>query len=228
VLTLGIIETVAVVLLGVLVARLLRSHGDILRQLQPPAPGVGGPEDNARIGGPEDNARVGGSPVPISTGRSRVAGGAAPPDVAGVTPAGVGIALSPGRVGGHTLLAFLSSGCGACATFWQALAAPAHLGLPPDVRVVVVTKGPESEHPGELVGRLGPAVPLVMSTDAWANYDIPGSPYFVLVDGNAGRRVGGGGATRFDQVAELVRRAGADAGPPTCPAPTESERALAS
>jgi hypothetical protein len=50
-----------------------------------------------------------------------------------------------------------------------------------------------------------------MSTEAWADYEVPGSPFFVLVDGRSGRRIGEGVAHHFHQVAELVRRADADA-----------------
>jgi hypothetical protein len=49
-----------------------------------------------------------------------------------------------------------------------------------------------------------------MSTDAWTDYEVPGSPFFVLVDGDSGRRIGEGVANHFHQVAELVRRAEAD------------------
>ena len=50
-----------------------------------------------------------------------------------------------------------------------------------------------------------------MSTEAWGEYEVPGSPFFVLVDGPSGRRIGEGVANHFHQVAELVRRAEVDA-----------------
>ncbi len=46
-----------------------------------------------------------------------------------------------------------------------------------------------------------------MSSDAWNDYEVPGSPFFVLVDGRAGRRIGEGVAQHFAQIADLVRRA---------------------
>jgi hypothetical protein len=46
-----------------------------------------------------------------------------------------------------------------------------------------------------------------MSTDAWLDYQVPGSPFFVLVDGATGRKVGQGVASHVGQLAELVRRA---------------------
>jgi hypothetical protein len=50
-----------------------------------------------------------------------------------------------------------------------------------------------------------------MSSRAWDDYEVPGSPFFVLVDGRRGRRVGEGVARQFSQVVDLVRRARADA-----------------
>jgi len=204
VLGLVIIETAAVVLLGVLVVSLLHSYAVSLRQLESLSAADGGP---GQPGGAGPRIPNGSADASVSTPGGRGGPPANAPDVAGVTPAGEEIVVSPSGKGGHTLLAFLTSGWGSSATFWQALADPARLGLPPDVQVVVVTKGPESERPGALVGRLGPDVPVVMSTGTWGDYEVPGSPYFVLVDGNAGRRVGGGAARRIDQVADLVRRA---------------------
>jgi hypothetical protein len=53
---------------------------------------------------------------------------------------------------------------------------------------------------------------VVMSTEAWLDYQVPGSPFFVLVDGAAGRTVGQGVASHVGQLAELVRRAEHDRG----------------
>ena len=51
-----------------------------------------------------------------------------------------------------------------------------------------------------------------MSTDAWLDYKVPGSPFFVLVDGATGQKVGQGVASQVGQLAELVRRAEHDRG----------------
>jgi len=205
VLGLVIIETAAVALLGALVVSLLHSYAVSLRQLESVAAVEDGTADPDGPG-PRTPGRQADVTVRTPGARDERTAPSAP-DVVGVTPAGEEIVVSPTRKAGHTLIAFLTSGWGSSATFWGALADPARLGLPHDVQVVVVTKGPESESPGPLVGRLGPDVPVVMSTGAWGDYEVPGSPYFVLVDGYAGRRVGGGAARRVDQVADLVRRA---------------------
>jgi hypothetical protein len=75
-----------------------------------------------------------------------------------------------------------------------------------------VTKGPDREVPSEVRARTTGLVPVVMSTDAWLDYQVPGSPFFVLVDGATGQKVGQGVAGQVGQLAELVRRAEHDRG----------------
>ncbi|HLN16454.1 MAG TPA: hypothetical protein VK277_06820 [Acidimicrobiales bacterium] len=104
---------------------------------------------------------------------------------------------------------FLSSGCASCAGLWQALNRP-ELPFGPAIRLVVVTKGPEYESPAQVAASAPERIAVVMSTEAWNDYEVPGAPFFVLVDGEAGRRIGEGVASRLEQVAELVRRAEAD------------------
>jgi hypothetical protein len=111
-------------------------------------------------------------------------------------------------------LAFLSSGCVTCAEFWTSLQDPVSAGFPADLRVVAVTKGPEFEIPSEVARRAGGRVAVVMSTESWGDYEVPGSPFFVLIDGRAGRRIGEGVANRADQIAELVQRAWDEERPP--------------
>ena len=121
------------------------------------------------------------------------------------------MAVAPATSGGLTLLAFLSTGCASCAGFWESFRRPDSLGLPPGTRLVVVTKGPEREIAGEVAPLAAPGLRVLMSSDAWTEYEVPGSPFFVLVDGTSGRRIGEGVANQLAQVAELVRRAESDA-----------------
>jgi hypothetical protein len=194
-----------VALLAVLVAGLLRSHADILKALHDLGAGVGDPTLDGKSPEPATSGPLAiGPPLP----RERDATSA--PDVAGVTPEGDARSVAVGTAGGYTLLSFLSSGCSTCANFWTAFRDPATLGLPDGVRLVVVTKGPDLEIAGELRGRT--RLPVVMSTEAWREYEVPGSPFFVLVDGSTGRRIGEGVANHLPQVMDLVRRARVDAG----------------
>jgi hypothetical protein len=45
-----------------------------------------------------------------------------------------------------------------------------------------------------------------MSTEAWLEYEVPGSPFFVLVDGASGSTVGQGVAPNVEQLLDLIRR----------------------
>jgi hypothetical protein len=51
-----------------------------------------------------------------------------------------------------------------------------------------------------------------MSTEAWLDYEVPGSPFFVLVDGTSGSTVGQGVAPHIEQLLDLIRRAEHDRG----------------
>ena len=209
---LSVILGVVVVLLAVLVAGLLRSHADILKALHDLGVGVdetsAGPGESGHDhGGASASARP--VPVPFTMGPQLPAGrdATSAPTIAGVTPDGNALAVAPAGSGGLTLLAFLSTGCSSCAGFWESFRTPADLGLPAGARLVVVTKGAEREIPGEVAALAAPGLSVVMSSDAWTDYEVPGSPFFVLVDGTSGRRIGEGVANHFRQVAELVRRA---------------------
>ena len=201
-----------VLLLAVLVAGLLRSHADILKALHDLGAGVGDPagetHDHAHDGTAADMAQV-----PLTMGPTLAADrdSTSAPTLAGVTPEGGALAVAPATAGGLTLLSFLSTGCASCAGFWESSRQPERLGLPAGTRLVVVTKGPDREIPGEVAALAAPGLSVLMSSDAWTDYEVPGSPFFVLVDGTAGRRVGEGVANHISQVAELVRRAGVDA-----------------
>lgn len=187
----------AIALLGLLVIGLLKSHAEILRQLH--ELGAGRQEGDGHT-----------IPVGLASGASA---GTAAHDVAGRTPTGEAAAVAVVGVAHDTLLAFLSSGCLTCAGFWDALGAGGTTGLPAHMRVVAVTKdaGEESE---SAIRSLASGQTVVMSTQAWFDYEVPGSPYFVHVNGTTGRVSGEGTASTWDQVVSLVSRAAADASRP--------------
>ena len=47
----------------------------------------------------------------------------------------------------------------------------------------------------------------MLSSAAWQDYDVPGSPYFALVDGTNNRMVGSGTAANWDQMRNMLRTA---------------------
>jgi hypothetical protein len=166
------VETVLLVMLLVLVAGLLRSHAAILRRL-----------------GPEGSA----VPEPPRAPRADTTA----PEVAGTTLTGDAVKLALGT-SGPTLLAFLTSGCATCAAFWEALGEDR---LPPGVHTMIVTRDADRERPARLRALAPEGIPVVMSSQAWTDYDVPGTPYFVLVDG--GIR-GEGVATNWQGLASLI------------------------
>jgi hypothetical protein len=119
------------------------------------------------------------------------------PEIAGVTPTGDAIKLSLN--GAPTLLAFLSSGCTSCARFWGTLG---EHPLPHRLQPMIVTRGLDSEQRSKLRSIAPAAVPVVMSSEAWEDYAVPGSPYFVLVE--RGEIRGEGVATTWDALTSLV------------------------
>lgn len=209
-LALVIVSTFVVLVLGILVAGLLRSHADILRSLHELGAGVGDPM--ASDGATPVAATVAAPVTFAAPGPASSPALGAAPAVAGVTPSGDARAIAVDNSDHLTLLGFLSSGCTGCAAFWDALQEPGALPLPHRTRVVIVTKGPDREIPSEVRARTTGRIPVVMSTDAWIDYQVPGSPFFVLVDGTTGRKVGQGVASHVAQLAELVRRAEHDRG----------------
>jgi hypothetical protein len=111
-----------------------------------------------------------------------------------------------------TLLAFLSTGCSACVGLWDGLKTGVGKIGAEDTRIVVVTKGPEAESQSKLRELAPDGVSLVQSTEAWFDYEVPVSPYFVLVDGPSGSVIGEGSAGSWGQVSSLMTQALADAG----------------
>ena len=186
-----IAEGIAILLLGLLVAGLLRSHAEILRALHDLGAGV----DPDTATSPRRRA---------TAGTAGLTGGPAH-DIAGVDPRGDAVAVAVTGAEHDTLLAFLSTGCDTCRPFWSAM--HGDLGLA-DVRAFVIVADEESE--SELARLAGPQVEVIASTAAWEAYEVPGSPHFVYVDGPTGRVVGEGTGPDWPAVRALLTQANAD------------------
>lgn len=181
---------VVVVLLSFVVAGLLRSHADILRRLHE-LEGAGGTSS------PRDRA----DPGP--------AGGAAAHDVSGVAPDGTSLALRVAGVRHDSVLLFLSTRCVDCEPFWDALAVRERTPLPDDARLLVVAQGPDVEDPDAVARLASSHATVVLSSDAWTDYDVPGSPFVVHVDGPSGTIRGRGSHASWDDLARMLRQAAA-------------------
>jgi len=189
-----ILLAIAVGILSVIVFGLLRTHAEIIRALD-------------RAGVTLDGSP---SPVALSPSRLRPAADTEVDDIVGNVPGGGPVKVALGGEH-HTLLAFLSSGCRTCASFWEAFADP-ELELPGDqTRLVIVAQDPEHDSASRLVELAPPGVRLVCSSAAWQALEIPGSPYFAMVDGRRRSIIGSGTATSWEQIHGLLTQAVNDA-----------------
>lgn len=202
--------SIVVALLCLLVAGLLRSHAVILRRLHELGAGI-----EAGATGPVSVAAPGlrASDINVQPGIPRPSGDDTFPaaaDIAGETLAEGAVHLRVAGVEHDTLLAFLSSTCLTCSAFWETFASPANFDLPGDTRLIVVAKGAHEESPEALARVAPPGIDLVLSSEAWAHYRVPGSPYFVSIEGRTGRVRGEGTGLNWEQVAGLLAQATGD------------------
>jgi len=186
-----VVETILLALLTVLVAGLLRSHAEILRRLRPTVDEPSEPTLH-QIPGPRREA------APAS-------------DIVGVSLDGDPVKVAVGGRARGSLVAFLSSGCATCQSFWDALRTEARQPLPGGARLILVTRDSSHESPSKLRELAPGDVPLVMSSAAWEAYEVPLTPYFVYVDGPSGQIQGEGAAEAWPQVVSLLRDALSDA-----------------
>jgi len=203
-----IAEAVAIVLLGVLVLGLLRSHALILKALHELGAGL---ELEKEAGTGVTRATTGGKPGPVPV---ELESGVVPAtrsdstrahDIVGTTLRGEERTLALTTPGTRTLLAFLTSGCSVCQTFWDEF--QGEVDVPGRGALRIVAKGPEEESVTSLRSLAG-SREVVQSSAAWVDYDIPGSPYFVYVEGD--RVTGEGSATTWTQVRDLMAQGVAD------------------
>jgi hypothetical protein len=206
---LTVIIAVLLAIALVYIVALLRSHADILRRLA-------ALEERAVAGAP--GAPADATAPPVGGGEVTSAG-----PINGTTLQGDSVTLSFGPGSPVTLIAFLTSGCTSCAPLWAGLHEARDLGALAQ-RVMVVTHDPTRESPTRLE-RLAPGgTEVIMSSAAWADYAVPGSPHFVLTDG-AGGILGRGSALSWSQLETMVADARADARRAVAGAGNTAERA---
>jgi hypothetical protein len=187
-------EAIAIVILGLFVVALAHSYAGLAGRL-------------------ETSGRS--MPEPIKAGRVGVTPGsrsaAAPAThLVGTTLSGDEVAIPLVGAADDTLLAFLSSSCASCQHLWQTLDDDG-VALPVGTRLVVVPKGPERESPSAIAALAPSGAEVVLSTGAWSDFEVPGSPYFALVAGATGAVVGEGTALTWPRVLDLMGTSTADA-----------------
>jgi hypothetical protein len=185
------IESIILGIVVLVVIGLLRAYGEILRTQSD------GHATSSALEAPE-------VPFQVREGLPGPKGVAGSPahDIVGVNIDGGGVKVTVPRSGGLTLLAFLSSGCLTCADFWRTFGDGA--SLPAGARGVIVTRDLAEESPSKLRDLARGATLVVASSAAWQDYGVPGSPFFVLADGDTGRIRGQGTGATWTQVESLV------------------------
>jgi hypothetical protein len=124
---------------------------------------------------------------PIPTYRDHPA--TSPADIEGVTPAGEPVRVNVIDSTDAVLLLFLSSSCLGCRDLWEGTAV-LRQSLPPALRLILVTRGPDHED-AEAITALGPAdTPTVMSSQAFGDYRVGGPPFFAVVSDGGVRTEG--------------------------------------
>jgi hypothetical protein len=192
-----LLETILLAVLSVLVAGLLRAYASMLKRLHRLD---GGDTETRpfRLDPPAPRA----APVP----REEWTVGH---DLAGESVRGELVSSRVVGVEHDTVLLFLSSGCASCAVFWDELARP--VSLPSGTRLVIVTQDADAESRDAIAALAPRDLDVIMSSQAWREYEVPGSPHVVYVDGRTGRVRGEGTGQAWSQVAQLLARATGDA-----------------
>ena len=176
------VETVLLVLLGILVLGLLRSHAEILRVQSASS------ETAARREAVAEAARTNGNLPERAI------------DIVGVNLDLEASVVELSNPPNNVLLAFLTSGCLACEDFWRLLArGGGRLDLPGGGDVIVVAKNRTDDSLSRLRKLASAETRVVLSTEAWKAYDASAAPYFVHVAAG-GRVLGGGVSERWEQL----------------------------
>lgn len=180
------VETILIALIALLLVAMLRAYAELLRRLNAPtdadlvAQGIQEMRESRSIEGVDfDGEGLGGEPVTV-----RIHG-----------------------VRENTILIFLTSGCLTCRNIWLALSELERSPLPEGTRVFAVAKDREEESIPRLRKLASPQANLVLSNAAWEAYEIPGSPYFVYVEGETGKILGEGSAESWPQIVSLLEEA---------------------
>lgn len=180
-----------IVLLAAVVIGLLKSNAEVLRRLDR----LGVRLEDDPSSGPHQP-----SPIEFSPRRDR---GAPVPPISGIVPDGEPVVASP--MAGHdpVLLAFLSTSCSSCTGFWENLSDSTKRIGERQHRVIIVTLGPEEESPTRASSLRRGDAQVIMSSSSWDDYQVPGAPYFVLVDPTSGI-VGEGSVSTYDSLAGFL------------------------
>jgi len=179
-----------ILFLGILVAGLLRSHAEILRKLD--SLGAGVDAGDGALGAQHQ----------MTLGPTRTVSRKAP-DIAGINPDGEPVVVSASIGTDPLLIAFLSTTCSSCTMFWENLDRPERIFGERRHRILITTLGESEESPTRAQALTRGEADVVMSSQAWQDYEVPGAPYFVVVDPKQGV-IGEGSSSTFDALQQFL------------------------
>ena len=184
-----------VVFLLVLIVGLMRSHAEVLRKLD----GLGVRLDTQ----PDSTSLELGLTRRTTTNETKI-----PSQLSGVTPDGESAVISLDVGDKPVLLAFLSTTCSSCSVFWERFSSGVvefRSGL---YRTILVTLGPDEESPTRAKNLRRGSAEALMSSQAWQAFEVPGAPYFALID--EGIVIGEGTAATVDALEQFLSDAAGD------------------
>ena len=126
-------------------------------------------------------------------------------DVRGTDPEGEPTTVPLEATAQPTLLAFFSTTCGICVGLWERLLAGELDSLAPGVVPVVVTKDAGLEDVDRIRQLASAELPVVLSSEAWDDYEVPGSPYVMVVSAAPGSVATEGSVATWDDLVRLAR-----------------------
>lgn len=134
-------------------------------------------------------------------------------DIRGVDPEGRALVVPLEASERPTLLAFLSTSCGSCVGFWERLRDGDLASEAPGVVPIVVTKSAAVEDADRIRSLATTDMPVVLSSEAWNDYEVPGSPYVMVVSASPGSVVTEGAVVRWSDIVTMASVVSPDGSP---------------
>ena len=131
-------------------------------------------------------------------------------DVIGTSPAGLPVEFRIDQLDRPALLAFLHTHCDGCDEYWSGFGHTDGGPWPHSVLPAIVTRGPESVDLPD-VQRVAAGVlevSVIMSDQAWIDYQVLGYPFFVLIDPESHTVIGETVGFGWAEVISMIRSSG--------------------
>ena len=131
-------------------------------------------------------------------------------DVIGISPAGLPVEFRIDHLDRPALLAFLHTHCDGCDEYWSGFGRTDGGPLPHSVLPAIVTRGPESVGLADVQRAAAGVleVSVIMSDQAWIDYQVLGYPFFVLIDPESRTVIGETVGFGWSDVISMIRSSG--------------------